>query len=57
MSTVTCPIGHESTDPEWCDTCGARIGGLPAGRPEPAAGAEPVAPPARTQRSARTATR
>ena len=27
MSTVTCPIGHESTDPEWCDTCGARIGG------------------------------
>ena len=30
MSTVTCPIGHESTDPEWCDTCGARIGGQAA---------------------------
>lgn len=37
MSTVTCPIGHESTDPEWCDTCGARIGGQAAARPEPAA--------------------
>ncbi|MEO5899017.1 MAG: FHA domain-containing protein [Ilumatobacteraceae bacterium] len=27
MSTVTCPNGHESNDPEWCDTCGAKIGG------------------------------
>jgi FHA domain len=26
MSTVTCPNGHESNDPEWCDTCGAKIG-------------------------------
>jgi FHA domain len=28
-ATVTCPNGHESTDPEWCDTCGARIGAVP----------------------------
>lgn len=33
MSTVTCPNGHESTDPEWCDTCGAKIGGAPSAVP------------------------
>ncbi len=27
MSTVACPNGHLSGDPEWCDTCGAPIGG------------------------------
>ena len=29
MSTVACPNGHQSTDPDWCDTCGAKIGGSP----------------------------
>lgn len=31
MSTVTCPNGHESADAQWCDTCGAKIGGAPSG--------------------------
>jgi hypothetical protein len=25
--TALCPAGHESADEEWCDQCGARIGG------------------------------
>ncbi len=29
MSTVACPNGHQSTDPDWCDTCDAKIGGSP----------------------------
>lgn len=29
MSTVVCPSGHQSADLEWCDTCGAKIGGAP----------------------------
>lgn len=29
MSTFTCSNGHQSTDPEWCDTCGAPIGVAP----------------------------
>ena len=33
MSQVVCPNGHRSADPEWCDTCGARIGGAPAESP------------------------
>ena len=37
--TTTCPNGHESTDPEWCDTCGARLSGT---TPEPP---PPTAPP------------
>ncbi len=45
MSTVACPNGHQSTDPEWCDTCGARIG-APAGGSDPAV---PVAPQAASQ--------
>ncbi len=42
MSTFTCPNGHESNDPEWCDTCGAKIngGGGAAGAPQ-AGGALP----------------
>lgn len=51
MATVTCPNGHESNDPEWCDTCGAKLGepsapatGAPAGPPDPAA-PEPSSPP------------
>lgn len=27
MTTYACPNGHQSGDPEWCDTCGAPIGG------------------------------
>ena len=27
----TCPDGHDSTDPDFCDVCGMRIGGAPAG--------------------------
>lgn len=27
MSTATCPNGHVSTDPDWCDTCGAPMRG------------------------------
>ncbi len=40
MSRSTCPSGHLSADPEWCDTCGARIGGVPA-----AAASSPLVPP------------
>lgn len=53
MSTVTCPQGHQSNDPEWCDVCGTRLGessaaeGTPASEPsaatEPPAAAEPPA--------------
>ncbi|MEO7371454.1 MAG: FHA domain-containing protein, partial [Ilumatobacteraceae bacterium] len=27
MTTYMCPNGHSSGDPQWCDTCGAPIGG------------------------------
>lgn len=37
MSTVACPNGHQSTDPEWCDTCGAKIG-APSSAAGPAGG-------------------
>ena len=46
MSTVTCPNGHVSSDPEWCDTCGAKIGST-----SPAVSA-PVAPDNAVERSA-----
>ncbi|HQZ33185.1 MAG TPA: FHA domain-containing protein [Ilumatobacteraceae bacterium] len=36
MSTTTCPNGHASSDPEWCDTCGAKMGGTPSGSPSSA---------------------
>jgi len=51
VTDIICPNGHHSGDPEWCDTCGAPIGGEPsaaasaapqASQPEPA----PVAQPA-----------
>ena len=32
-----CPNGHASTADDWCDVCGARIGGAPAPAPAPAA--------------------
>ena len=31
--TTTCPNGHESNDPEWCDTCGERLGSEPVPAP------------------------
>ena len=31
MSNALCPNGHVSADPEWCDTCGAKMGGAPSG--------------------------
>jgi hypothetical protein len=44
VSTYTCPNGHASAEADYCDTCGARIGGAPAApavveatAPEPAA--------------------
>ena len=40
--TTTCPNGHQSADPDWCDTCGARLGAAPADIPAPAA-ASPAA--------------
>ena len=38
----TCPNGHTSADPDWCDTCGAPMHGP---SPEAAAVAAPVADP------------
>jgi FHA domain len=37
----TCPAGHDSTDPDFCDVCGIRIGG-PATGAAPAAGTAPA---------------
>jgi hypothetical protein len=42
VTTVACPNGHQSNDPEWCDTCGAPIGGSPD--PAPAVGSAPSPP-------------
>jgi hypothetical protein len=39
-----CPAGHDSTDPDFCDTCGMRIGGPPAKVPGAPSG--PVPQPA-----------
>jgi hypothetical protein len=30
VTTYTCPKGHESTDADFCDECGAKIGGTAA---------------------------
>ncbi len=35
MSTYTCPNGHASTEADYCDTCGAKIGGTAAFTPPP----------------------
>jgi hypothetical protein len=43
MSAI-CPNGHTSNDPEWCDTCGAPMGGQPA----PVAPAATAKPPLST---------
>ena len=46
---TTCPNGHESADPDWCDTCGARLGAPPASAPASAPavpGTTPASPSA-----------
>jgi FHA domain-containing protein len=40
VTTAVCPNGHHSGDAEWCDTCGAPIGG--------SHGPAPVSPPLAT---------
>jgi len=37
MATTTCSQGHESSDPQWCDVCGERIGAAPSAIASPAA--------------------
>ncbi|MEU8613274.1 FHA domain-containing protein [Actinoplanes sp. NPDC048791] len=41
MTTYACPKGHASTTDDFCDTCGAKIGGTAAFTP----GVAPAAPP------------
>ncbi len=51
MSSASCPNGHVSADLDWCDTCGAKMGGAPSGgsvspSPLPAStGVSPLATP------------
>jgi hypothetical protein len=45
MTTYTCPKGHASGTDDFCDTCGAKIGGTMPIMP-PAAGSPVSAPPA-----------
>ena len=46
--TYTCPEGHESTAADYCDTCGAPIGGAGSGATPPAAATAAPAPAAST---------
>ena len=41
-----CPDGHNSTDPDFCDVCGMRIGGAasPPAQPDPGSGVSAPAP-------------
>ena len=41
-----CPDGHNSTDPDFCDVCGMRIGGAaaPPAEPDPGSGVSAPAP-------------
>ena len=41
-ANATCPNGHVSADPEWCDTCGAKLGAPAAGAPGPTAAVPPA---------------
>jgi hypothetical protein len=53
MTTVACPNGHQSSDPDWCDTCGAKIGGAPSAVPSaPSAAPPPSGPSSATGSSA-----
>ena len=44
--TTLCPNGHQSEDPEWCDTCGAKLGGAPAAATSTGSVATPTPDPA-----------
>jgi len=48
VTTYTCPKGHESSEADFCDECGAKIGGASAGpglsAPAPAGTDTPAAP-------------
>ena len=44
MTTYACPKGHASTTDDFCDTCGAKIGGTTAFTPGLAAAAPPPFP-------------
>ena len=44
MTTYTCPKGHASTTDDFCDTCGARIGGTMVLTP-PSSQSAPVSAP------------
>ena len=48
MTTYSCPRGHESSEADFCDECGAKIGGTAVIAPPaaPAPGPAPAAPPA-----------
>ena len=50
--TVTCPNGHESNDPEWCDTCGAPSSARRRPAAAPPADARRRQPPLRRARAA-----
>jgi hypothetical protein len=57
VTTYTCPKGHASSTDDFCDTCGAKIGGtmpitLPAAVSTPSGGASPVSAPPATSRPA-----
>lgn len=46
MTGVRCPNGHVSADPEWCDTCGAKIaGGSPPSAVRPSGDPAPTVQP------------
>ena len=57
--THALPNGHQSEDPEWCDTCGARLGAAPTPAPATTNSADPApaAAPRRRPSTARTAAR
>jgi len=51
VTTYTCPEGHQSADPEWCDTCGSPIGSpppFPSTMPTATVGAAPSPSPTTT---------
>ncbi len=41
--SVTCPQGHTSEATDYCDQCGARIGGAPGAAPDPTPAPAPAA--------------
>ena len=46
MTTYTCPKGHASETDDFCDTCGAKIGGGTISLPVPPTAPMPVSTPA-----------